>query len=302
MKLFIIGNGFDLATKYKTQYKDFRNFLFKNEEKYTISGLTLLEILPKENYNFWKDFEEKLSEIDQYTIYKSYKIKKEKKIISKPFYEILEDISDELYLLISNAFTDFIRENTKIRNKANSLFKSYFHISDKYLNFNYSNTLENVYSINENNIFYIHGSCLKYREDNLNNEIVFGHSGNIPENLYPESFYDDEEKEYIYIQNKIRESLTKKLQLPDFESFLGYLGDYEEIHIIGHSLGLIDKPYFSKLCTKCTPQIIYWEYKDTEDFDKDPSIIKVNDTFPNQNFKIFFYNNEKIFDEYPSKD
>ena len=58
MKLFIIGNGFDLYNGYKTSYLDFKDFLIDNELNYTIGESTLIDILsPEYDFEFWKDFE-----------------------------------------------------------------------------------------------------------------------------------------------------------------------------------------------------------------------------------------------------
>ena len=51
MKLFIVGNGFDIAHGMKTSYKDFREFL-----KTTEKGRYLLNLYPVDD-EIWSDFE-----------------------------------------------------------------------------------------------------------------------------------------------------------------------------------------------------------------------------------------------------
>ncbi|HAT4215826.1 TPA: hypothetical protein I9014_002662, partial [Clostridium perfringens] len=83
MKLFIIGNGFDLAHDLETSYYDFRNYL--NEENWTfLSSLESMYGLSEgawidhasddmirsvfEN-GLWREFENNLSNIDETILY-----------------------------------------------------------------------------------------------------------------------------------------------------------------------------------------------------------------------------------------
>ncbi|MCS4585866.1 hypothetical protein FZ990_08370 [Clostridium perfringens] len=83
MKLFVIGNGFDLAHGLKTSYYDFKNYL--DEENWAfLSSLESMYGLSVGGWmdhasdgmiksvfenRLWKDFESKLSDIDETIIY-----------------------------------------------------------------------------------------------------------------------------------------------------------------------------------------------------------------------------------------
>lgn len=294
MKLFIIGNGFDLFTGYHTSYLDFKNFLIEHEYEYLISEQTLLDILSaEENYNFWKDFEESLASISLSRI--SYGYNADADIYENHhIIEHMRNINEELYDLIGKAFSDFIAEKTINSLSPKELYSSLFSADDRFITFNYSPTLELVYGVNQYRILYLHGMCIPFRDDeeDFRSPIVFGHSGEIPSELYDRNlYYEDDNPEYI--KSRIREGLRKQLDIYRFEEFIGSVYEYEEIHIIGHSLGKVDKPYFQKLNVINSPKIIYWEYIATS-INYDESISKIQELFPLVSCTIYFYNETGI--------
>ncbi len=294
MTLFIIGNGFDLSTGYKTKYEHFKEYLSKNRSKYCLSGFPLLDILPSDNYEFWKDFEENLATMPLTTLTFGYECKEKQSRKNKYIIDNLNAVLEKLYKIIGNAFSDFIEDATKELKPMNKLFISRFASCDRFITFNYSLTLESVYGINDKNICYIHGVFLPFRKENEdNNNIIFGHSGDVLDNSNVQTlYYDNNEPEYL--KKKIRESLTKQLEIYEFERFIGKLNNYDEIQIIGHSLGNVDKRYFEKLNTAITPRIIYWQYVDSETFDEEKTKKKVKGLFPKVKCSIHFYNDSSL--------
>lgn len=293
MKLFIIGNGLDLSTGYKTAYLNFKDYLIDNENKYTIGKFSLLDILSNDDYKFWKDFEENLATIALSRLEIGYKGEEGETRENERIICNMQDIYEELYNTIGNAFSDFIEHATKEYRPKNKLFDCEFSNIDKFVSFNYSITLEKIYGIPDKNICYVHGIYLPSRKEEDSVDIVFGHSGEIPDELYAQALYY-EESEPEYIKAKIRESLTKQLEIDYFEKFIGNLGNYEEIQIIGHSLGKVDQLYFEKINTYKTPRIIYWEYVDSKEFEESKTKNKVKEIFPIEECSIVFYDGVKI--------
>ena len=179
MELFIIGNGFDLGHGLLTQYWNFRtylekfypNFLWEFEEKYYIyPGMS-----EKEKSNIlWNELETNLANIDEDTIID------DAVNIDMGLESGDVGIEDQLYYRLSNEYS-YIRDlakylkqwirTIKIRDAEK---KSSFITNDaKYINFNYTAVLENVYKISPANIIHIHGSLREYDIDP-----VLGH-GNI---------------------------------------------------------------------------------------------------------------------------
>ena len=293
MKLFIIGNGFDLYNGYKTSYLDFKDFLIDNELNYTIGESTLIDILsPEYDFEFWKDFEENLSKITLERISIGYDEKEEYSRNNRNIVEHIKDIQEELYSLIQNALSDFIAKNTEQKILPKDLFLDLFSFDDRFISFNYSVTLETVYHVASQNIHYIHGLSNFFRYEDNNDSIIFGHSGEIPDKLYTDNlYYEKDHPEYLKAQ--IRNSLTKYLDIYKFESFIGKVSLYEKIHIIGHSLGIVDIPYFEKLNTSGTKKIIYWQYI-TKNIDEKKIVTKLERLFNRVKCDIYFYDEKGI--------
>ena len=140
MKLFIIGNGFDLATGYETSYSNFKDYLAEKGAKYSISGFSLIELLTEDDFDLWKNFEENLANLSFKNLFRKCDgVEKNKKIK-----EVLNDIYTNLYKVLGNAFSDFIESATRDIKPANQLFKPLFGPDDTFITFNYSQTLEKV--------------------------------------------------------------------------------------------------------------------------------------------------------------
>ncbi len=103
---------------------------------------------------------------------------------------------------IPKYFSEWIRSLDTNVNKI--LSSSYLNNNNLYLNFNYTNVLEEVYSINEGNILYIHGKAL--RGDKL---IAGHHNSNFSIYKLPE-FKSDEDREEYYGELQERDFESKK--------------------------------------------------------------------------------------------
>ena len=126
-----------------------------------------------------------------------------------------------------------------------------FSPSDRFLNFNYTSTLQSVYGIPASQILHIDGNAENY------DELVFGHGIEIPEQpQYDEEgnslwtpFSDGEGAAMspLYLFKKpVSDIILKNADY--FSSLIGIT----EIVVIGHSLNNIDLPYFAKV-NECCP-------------------------------------------------
>ncbi len=127
--------------------------------------------------------------------------------------------------------------------------------SNKFISFNYTNTLEHIYGIPHNRIFYIHGFALD------GNNLIAGHHD---ESLFeepPQPVFASPEEEALYYEGydedvRITEAneiirryygATYKDTTSIANANLRYfeaLSDVDEVYIIGHSLSDIDFEYF----------------------------------------------------------
>ena len=166
MRLFIIGNGFDIDHGLKTKFKHFKEFLeqtylptFNREfvpfpdvgvgrngeiivNPNTASQILYSLISRISISSEWKDFEECLGKLDYQEVLDYVEADEE-----KPFnyYNNLEDIVESLesslIYVVSRIFCDWISGIETSNVKAKYAFLD----DDMFLTFNYTDVLENVY-------------------------------------------------------------------------------------------------------------------------------------------------------------
>ena len=211
-KLYIIGNGFDIAHNLQTRYSDFKNYTKKNNRDLYDKLNSIYD-----EYELWNDFEQALGNPNMEELSQIDKLFGTKNVIGEIFARC---IKEELNSWIRSI--DYTNTERKFKLQDNSLF----------LSFNYTDTLGYVYKIDTNRIKYIHG----FVADSLyGNELVIGHhNSEFNNNELVESTYKDSKE--IIKENKnwfdrIKSSLI------------------DEIEVIGHSYNDIDIDYFKKIKT-----------------------------------------------------
>ena len=181
VKLFTIGNGFDIGHGLPTRYWDFRTYLSNVQPDFLQSFEEHYDIYPRNSDDakkktLWSCFENNLANIDEDSIIDdgtSIEMNLESGDVG---------IEDTLYLHFTHEYQyveqlaaylkEWVRSirirdclpRTSLIDKANN---------DLYLTFNYTSVLENVYGISPSRVIHIHGSLRKYTIDP-----VLGH-GNI---------------------------------------------------------------------------------------------------------------------------
>ena len=186
--LWIIGNGFDLAHGLRTKYNDFNEYL----DEYNPDLKSVLEEGCYDPNFLWSQFEDALGYLDYDYLLDVYRAEVDIGLDSPglcarnmiqtivDIRRILEELPEALNEWISTIdITDI--EQLPLINTYMTETENYF------INFNYTSTLECVYNVDYNRIYYIHGS--QYNEDSL----VLGHAGPV----YP-SNYDEVNGELIY--------------------------------------------------------------------------------------------------------
>ena len=253
MKLFIIGNGFDIGHNLPTSYWDFRTFLVRVHQ------------------NFLNVFEE------QYDIYANMHDEQKKAILWSRFEtnlaNIHEDeiismgtgiemglesgdigIEDTLYSYFGKQYKyieklavflkDWVR-TIKIRDclpRVSSINPSNH---DYFITFNYTAVLENIYRISPGNVLHIHGSLREYTPDPIighgNQERILKIQKQIDE---ADSLFDEKLSSICHV---VKDYYTRTLKDIKSHSYsLRTLLDkkIDEIIVIGHSVEGIDMPYF----------------------------------------------------------
>ena len=256
MKLYIIGNGFDIAHKLPTQYWDFRTYLERRdcdflhafEQQYSI--YPNMSEIEKKNL-LWNEFETNLANIDEDVIIENaLSIEMGLETGDVGIEDTLYEYFTEEYDYIKNLALYLKRWVRTIRIRDTLPKVSMIHKSNKdlYINFNYTATLENVYGISDASVIHIHGSLRGYTDNP-----VLGH-GNIAridaieeKQKRAEEHYNEKEisicrvvKDYYRTTFKDTNRYMYKLQRIANENI-------SEIIVAGHSITGIDMPYFSNI-------------------------------------------------------
>lgn len=245
-KLFIIGNGFDLASGIATSYKEFYQYLKKHNEK--IFNITCKFFLGQFNANdmLWYNFEESLSGFDYNCFTSQFEYS------NNQLFQELDSTKNKIEILcaewknrLDDEFKSWLFEemNKFESNKATKQTK------DVFLNFNYTDSLQKLYGIPNNKIVYIH--------NNINDDkLLYGHGVkfNFEEMLEHYELVNDgcvniadPKVLEVWVQYVLGDSLRKKVEaiIDNNKDFESKLVNVKKIIVLGHSLGDVDVPYFN---------------------------------------------------------
>jgi hypothetical protein len=218
MKLYIIGNGFDLEHGLPARYSDFASFCKINDPNlFELINNTFPNITTD---SLWSNFEEGLGTPNPFAIKSCYNLFGDKSI---------QDYSLNLKSFLNEAFKDWV---ISIKRLTPFLKKHYIFNDDSlFLSFNYTDVLETLYGI-KSKILHIHDFVNKEDEE-LFAGYIYGHGGNKLDedsdinvfiNDFSKSYKEDDLKEFI---NLIPKNEYNKL----------------EIIVIGHSMNPVDDNY-----------------------------------------------------------
>lgn len=240
--LYIIGNGFDLASGMPTSYTHFYKWLESNKCYRLIS---MMEIFFSNQRDVWSDIEKALGEYDENQILEYCKPEEDFDYDhSMRYMASVEDSPDWLFQPILHDFINSFRDWVNSIDITTAKRIRTLPAESLYLTFNYTETLERVYSIPKSNILHIHGCRL------LDEQCIIGH------NNYrnPNDAYNDE-YEMPYIQdtwNKIigwMNGLFKDTTaiIDKNQCFFEKLSNIECVIVYGHSLNEVDLPYMKEI-------------------------------------------------------
>lgn len=282
--LFVIGNGFDIYHNYNSRYSDFKKFLMGNNYEL----IETLERYISDGEELWCYFEEALANLNTDQLSEDF----EESLVSYGddnwsdayHHEYEENIRDEINKLtdgVKIAFYEWIRtlspgskydedgyeiddideEHIEMDLESKKLLIGSIQNS-KFLNFNYTSSLEKLYGISPSKITHIHGKV----GDNRSN-IILGHGVN-PKKLAQQFDLDEDGdwssdprvnnalelyKEYYKTNSK---PIRKIIEMnKDFFESLEFI---EEIYILGHSLSKVDIPYIETIVNNINLKKVKW--------------------------------------------
>ena len=157
-------------------------------------------------------------------------------------------------LTIQSLFTAWINTINLDSAKPKEEFQKLVNNQDYFLTFNYTETLEKLYEIKEDNICHIHGK--------QNTEIFFGH-GNL--NDYTEYYMQNHIGSEDSLNN-INDQLRKKtdIALENNQEFFDNLEevDIKEVYSYGFSFSEVDEIYLEEICNRTNTENVIWYFND----------------------------------------
>lgn len=278
MKLFIIGNGFDLAHSLETKYEHFRDYLEREhweflsslEEMYGFRIGSFIEHIGEDIWEenvkeyLWQDFESNLSNIDETILDNGEDIELGLESGDIGIEDTLNEYWEERYKFIEE-LSEYVKEwisqiDINIDRKTELIDEN---SEDIYLTFNYSLVLEEVYGIDDNNILHIHGSILKSDISPVmghgNKQIIsdMNEIASEAREMLNEKKYSIYNAGANYCERTLKEI---GLYISMNRNFFRNLENVDEILIIGHSLGDVDMPYFREIRRNVSDDVIWNVY------------------------------------------
>lgn len=240
--LYIIGNGFDLWHALPTSYDRFYEFA-KND----LDELESYYYVDVTKGGPWSDFENSLGTFDWVLFYEAHD---HTDVTAEDFrpsdaFGLEDDLTEQADNLV-----DRLRERFKewIDGIDVSVVarKMCFGQDDRFLTFNYTSTLQSAYGVDDDKIFHIHG-----RSDRCD-ELIFGHGETMKEE--PELDENGDSNRTMFSDAEGAAKYPFYVYQKPVDEVIGRNGEYFEslrgvtdVVVIGHSLNVIDLPYFKKL-------------------------------------------------------
>ena len=266
--LYIIGNGFDLFTGLRTSYADFKHWL---QHKYIFVYENL-----KAAYNmdgeWWNNFEVNLGELDIHQYVRNFTSPE------KTAEEIIKQIEERNNHLNSTSLVPDLHIESTCASRLRGLLDilqycferwvadcqsmitasqyTYIEKDDSYfINFNYTDTIEWLYKIQDDRVLHIHGRASKH------DKLIFGHNKYVRGGMFDGVDVDQTCLELSKYQKNPYEYIFKHNELPDI------LSNVEFVHVYGLSLSPVDENYLDWI-EENTPQDCKWEFSWFSEQDK----------------------------------
>lgn len=278
-RLFIIGNGFDIAHKLNTRYSDFQKYLLEKypkaiyqdaiipepvttdqgEELFDDEAVVgfLIKIIDDASRlgDEWRDLEDTLGNLDYDSLLDDWDEDNEDDAKNHKQYRNEDNgrLIKEIVIMIKKYFSEWINQiqisNSKpIKNFENLIDKS----NDLFLTFNYTMTLEELYDAK--NVFHIHGQ----QGDNL----VFGHGNSQNHIEHYETEYTGSEDYISELHSELRKDTSKVIQ--QHKNYFKNLEILDSIYSYGFSFSEVDLVYIKEICQSTTENTTWYLHE----FDK----------------------------------
>ena len=264
--LYIIGNGFDLMHGVRSSYRAFRDSLGKqNPLRFALENFLTAE-------DIWSDFEDALAHFDMSAMGSGFLVGDWLDMFdaygedagASPFFLAAEAAANPI-LTVANELPRRFRMwvETLSIGTADRPLRDMFR-NGKVLCFNYTEFVETLYGVSEDNVCYIHG-CRRKKNYHPKETLILGHMPGASDDAY--DFDDDSavgtndlykllmieaaQEQVFRLAAESDEALTKNCGdiIAAHGAFFASLSKIENIIVIGHSLAPVDWGYFSEVAS-----------------------------------------------------
>lgn len=262
--LYVIGNGFDLMHGVRSSYYDFGRTLGKRSHiRFTLANYLQVDDL-------WADFEGALAKLDVEAMSQTYILDNlldamgayDEDAPAADFFaaaEMAASPATELPGELDRSFTKWI-DTLRVRTDDRPL-KGIIR-DGRFLDFNYTEFIEDLYGVHRKDVCYIHG-CRRKKKGHRREKLILGHQ---PEASDPQFDFKSKWRgldlsgnraQMIYDAQQIAlreigeadEDLTKHCDeiIAAHKDFFEGLSDIDTVITIGHSLYPVDWDYFVEI-------------------------------------------------------
>lgn len=249
--IYIIGNGFDLHHGIKSSYQAFGEYVKQENSE--------LHDTFEEYFSFegnWSNLEDTLAHLDTDSIIDyaenflmGYGVDDWSDSYHHDYQYEVNRIVKALSADLKTHFTNWVLSLQIPDPSVCNVPLVNVDKTSKFLNFNYTNTLQKLYKISSQQITHIHNYA-----DNEGSNLILGHAAdpalrktlNFNTNLEDQDTRVTEANDIIdaYFSNTYKP--TKEI-IKTHTDWFNSLGNTQEIYVLGHSLSAVDVPYFAEI-------------------------------------------------------
>ncbi|GDY27960.1 hypothetical protein AHAT_38500 [Agarivorans sp. Toyoura001] len=235
--LVIVGNGFDIQNRLPTSYWYFYK---KYNERLDDHFVHFPNFFDDQE---WSNFEENLGLFDEDNFREgaAWEPGMDDMIESSKYVNGYNDeISQKTDELVDDIRSAFISWINGIDVKQATKFMD-FPKGFKFINFNYTSTLQDVYLVPDEDVLHIHGKARW--------NVIFGHgigNSNQSRSMEPnqnEPWFEESFQTLASVTDKFHKPVNEILE--EHREHLESYGDVTKIIVLGHSINSIDIPYFN---------------------------------------------------------
>lgn len=256
--LYVVGNGFDRHHKMATSYVDFGEFLSRNQREVR----TLLDdYFPTYDEHFWHHFEEELAHFDVEMLVQNlehfivpYSADDWSDAYHHDYEYELDRVVEGLSEGLLSAFTEWVGQIALPSPYSLAVPQARIDPTARFINFNYTRTLQELYRVPDDRIWHIHGVA------GGTEPLVLGHAWlpSTTETQYAQLDLERDDTRFIggalIIDEYFKKTFkpTAKIIAENAARFASF-HDVDDIRVLGHSLSDVDLPYLQAIASNVGP-------------------------------------------------